>query len=171
VAAQKLEESYNESLRGGIQSYTLRTRLYQALAAPTSSAAIPFLADALKMAEPEGYIRTFVDEGRLLAPLLKAAVSQGICPDYATKLLDVIQDEQRTARLGQAPILSPREQEMLRLLARGLSSLDISRKLMISSSTARSHIRHVLEKLDSRSTLQAVSRARELKLIPYPVEC
>jgi LuxR family transcriptional regulator, maltose regulon positive regulatory protein len=55
-------------------------------------------------------------------------------------------------------ILSPRELEVLGLVARGLKNRDIARALFISESTAKVHVRHILEKLGVRSRAQAVSR-------------
>ena len=167
AAAAKLQAMYEETIRGGLQSYTIRIRLYQAFAAEDEDAALAFLADALSMAEPEGYIRTFVDEGTLLAPLLEKAISKGICPEYAARLLGIMQKE-RQAHLAveKKRLLSQRELEVLRLLAEGLANRQICQRLALSPNTAKTHIRHILEKLDSQSRLQAVVRARELKLIP-----
>jgi LuxR family maltose regulon positive regulatory protein len=165
-AAERLKELYEETVRGGRQSYTIRIRVYQALAADNEESALGFLADALTMAEPEGYIRTFVDEGKLLAPLLKKAVSKGITPDYATRLLDIFQTEQRRNLASyKTTALSARETEVLRLLAEGLANQEICDRLSVSANTAKTHIRHVLEKLDSKGRLQAVARARQMKLI------
>lgn len=166
AAAEKLQAMYEETMRGGQQSYTIRLRLYQALAAEDEASALDFLADALTMAEPEGYIRTFVDEGKLLAPLLERAIAEGITPEYATRLLGIIQREQQALLAAEKEkLLSRRELEILRLLAEGLANQQICQRLTLSQNTAKTHIRHILEKLDSQNRLQAVSRARELKLI------
>jgi LuxR family maltose regulon positive regulatory protein len=150
------------------------TRLCQALAAGTTELALGFLADIMVITEPEGYIRTFVDEGRLLAPLLRQAVARGIRPRYASRLLSVIEAEnrQRKIRRGELPassastsLLSERELDVLRLLATGISSRQIADRLTVSLNTANTHIRHIFEKLDSRNRVQAVARARELKLV------
>jgi LuxR family maltose regulon positive regulatory protein len=166
AAAEKLRSLYDETLRGGLQSYTIRIRLYQTMAADHEESALDFLMDALVMAEPEGYIRTFVDEGKLVGPLLKKVILKGICHEYAARLLDIIQKEQQgdTATRKDA-ILSRRELEVLRFLAEGLTSQQICQRLIVSPNTAKTHIRHILEKLNSRGRLQAVARARELKLI------
>ena len=167
TAAEKLQAMYEETVRGGMQSYTIRLRLYQALAAENEDSALAFLADALTMAEPENYVRTFVDEGKLVGPLLEKAIARGITPEYAARLLDIIRREQQ-ARLAaeKEKLLSRRELEVLRLLAAGLANREICQRLALSPNTAKTHIRHILEKLDSQSRLQAVARARELKLIP-----
>jgi DNA-binding NarL/FixJ family response regulator len=63
-------------------------------------------------------------------------------------------------RSTRAPdqVLSPREREVLELIARGLKNRDIARALYISDSTAKVHVRHVFEKLGVRSRAEAVSR-------------
>jgi LuxR family maltose regulon positive regulatory protein len=166
AAAERLRAMYEETMRGGQQSYTIRLRMYQALAAEDEDTALDFLADSLRMAEPEGYIRTFVDEGKLLAPLLERVIADGITPEYAARLLDIIQKEQQLNLAAEkAKLLSRRELEVLRLLAEGLANRQICQRLALSPNTAKTHIRHILEKLDSQSRLQAVARARELELI------
>ena len=72
----------------------IKTLVCQSLAASTPAEALAFLAEALTLGQPEGFIRTFVDEGRLLAPLLRKALSQGITPEYTGKLLNIIEAEE-----------------------------------------------------------------------------
>jgi LuxR family maltose regulon positive regulatory protein len=126
------------------------------------------------MAKPEGYIRIFVDEGKLLAPLLRKVLSRGITPEYTNKLLTIIEAEERQftsktiegipSALLPKP-LSERELEVLKLVADGLTNQQIADKLIISLSTAKSHVYHIFGKLNAKDRLQAVTRARELKLI------
>ena len=119
-----------------------------------------FLADALAIAEPEGYVRTFVDEGKLLGPLLKKTFARGISPEYAARLVDIIQNEQgRDLATAKGAVLSRKELEVLRLVADGLTSQEICEKLAVSPNTAKTHVRHILDKLDSRGRVQAVARA------------
>jgi LuxR family maltose regulon positive regulatory protein len=174
AAAEKLQRLYEKAVRADAQGFIIKIRVYQALATTTPTDALIFLADALTKGQPEGFIRTFVDEGRLLAPLLRNAVSQGITPEYTGKLLSIIEAEerQRRARKGEGSPVSPssglvsgRELEVLRLLAEGLSNQQIADKLIVSVSTAKTHIHHLFEKLNAKDRLQAVIRARELKLI------
>jgi len=126
------------------------------------------------MTEPEGYVRTFVDEGRLLAPLLRQAVLRGISRDYAGKLLTIIEAEERQRlaagreqdySLSARGLLSQRELEVLRLLAEGLSNKEVASRLIISRDTAKNHVHAILEKLDVRNRTQAVAKARDLKLL------
>ncbi len=168
AAAERLKTLYDEDIRGQLQGMAIKVRVCQALAADTTEFALRFLAEVMAITEPEGYIRTFVDEGRLLAPLLRYAITRGIFPDYASRLLTVIEAEEAlklSAVKEPQPLLSERELEVLRLVAAGLSSREIAGKLNVSLNTTNTHIRHIFEKLDSKSRVQAVAQARELKLI------
>ena len=166
-AADKLKELYDEVTQSGTQGLMIVYRLYQALAADNDELALEFLSDAMTMAEPEGYIRTFVDEGKLLKPLLQKALTEGITPEYTGKLLNIIEAEERMrkkARGGEIP-LSERELEILRLLAADVSNQQIAEMLTISLSTVKTHVHHILEKLDAKDRSQAVFYARELELM------
>jgi LuxR family transcriptional regulator, maltose regulon positive regulatory protein len=155
------------------QAWLIEARIYLALSASTPDEALTSLAEALALARPQGLVRTFVDEGVLLAPLLREAISRGIEPEYAARLLNIIEAEhrRRTSGGGMPPsppthgLLSERELEVLRLLAGGLSDRQIAENLFISLSTAKTHVRHILDKLDVRSRTQAIARARESDLI------
>ncbi len=147
--------------------------VYLALAAENQQQALGFLAEALKLGEPRGYIRSFIDERKLLKPLLLRAQSQGVSPGYTRKLLDTIDAEERQRQLSRraavsgrtADTLSEREVEILRLLAVGLSNRQLAEKLIISVGTAKTHVHNIFEKLDARTRTEAVARARDLKLI------
>jgi LuxR family transcriptional regulator, maltose regulon positive regulatory protein len=174
MATGLLKTLYNQAIQVGARGYAITIRVYQALATETSVDAVAYLSEALKWAKPEGYIRTFVDEGKLLLPLLREALSRGITPEYTTKLINIIEDEshrRRTLRvksgiyISNPALLSDREMEVLRLIATGLPNKKITQKLMITQNTLKTHIRHIFEKLDTKDRIQAITRARELKLI------
>ncbi|MBA7654020.1 HTH-type transcriptional regulator MalT [subsurface metagenome] len=166
-AAKELQVMYDNAVQAGARHSMIIYRVYQALAADTEESALEFLTDALTMAEPEGYIRTFIDEGRLLAPLLRKALSRGIMPDYAGKLLILIKAEERRRQKtkGAALLLSKRELEILRLLEKEFSNKQIADRLNISLSTVKTHVHSILEKMNARNRSQAVSQAREFELI------
>lgn len=172
-AAAQLRTIHENAIKAGAQGLAIGIRVCQALSSGTEDEAVTFLADALKNGEPEGYVRTFVDEGRLLAPLLRKAISQGITPDYAGKLLRIIEAEKRQSTLAQAPhlgakrsaVLSDRELEILRLLEAGLSNRQIAGQLVISVPTVKTHVHNIGRKLDASRRTQVLARARELKLV------
>ncbi len=167
AAAEKLRHLADKDTEAGGYGLLIWNRIYQALTADSAEEALVFLADALKRGEPEGYVRPFTQEGKLLAPLLRQAVRSGIEPEYARKLLTIIEAEEKRklATRRAPPLLSEREMDVLRLLAEGLSTREIASRLVISLSTAKNHIHHVLEKLNVPRRTQAVARARELKLL------
>ncbi len=140
------------------------------------------LSRALSLAEPEGYVRTFVDEGLQMATLLSEVLeaqqrsrldpSNRVPAHYLRKLLAAIEVEAAPIAAGrprsseQLPEpLSERELEVLALITAGKSNREIARKLFIEQSTVKTHIKNIYGKLDARSRTQAVSRARELDLI------
>ncbi len=136
-----------------------------------SAALIP-LEHALRLAEPEGYVRMFVDEGPAMADLLRAAAARGSMPAYTGKLLAAC-DAQGQEGIGEAPLstvlvsepLSERELEVLRLLRSELSGPEIARELVVAVSTVRTHTKTIYSKLNVNSRRAAVKRAAELDLI------
>lgn len=141
-------------------------------AAGKADQAVKLLAQTLLQAEPEGYTRIFLDEGRPMAALLHRALSRGVTPDYTSRLLASFPsiDQGHTPSPAHAPFsfdepLSERELEVLRLLATGASNQDIADKLSIALTTARKHVSNVSRKLGASNRTQAVSRGRDLGLL------
>jgi LuxR family maltose regulon positive regulatory protein len=137
--------------------------------------ALESLSRALTLAEPQGYVRLFLDEGQPMAELLRSAVSHNISPEYARKLLaafpkDVMSavsiDKELTvnAQILAEP-LSEREIEVLQLMAEGYKYKEIAERLVVSINTVRHHTRNVYGKLDVNNRTQAISRAKELNLL------
>jgi LuxR family maltose regulon positive regulatory protein len=134
--------------------------------------AVQLLLDALALAEPEGFIRTFVDEGRPMMQLLSAAAAQGLMPDYLGKLLSVCDAEHQYEATSSAPSvqllfepLSRREREVLQLIAEGCSNEDIAGRLVLAVSTVKGHNLKIFGKLQVQRRTEAVARARELGLL------
>jgi LuxR family maltose regulon positive regulatory protein len=132
-------------------------------------AALASLERALTLAEPEGYVRMFVDEGPRMAELLHAAVKKGIAPEYVRQLLSRISEPRKLDETPSvqhlAEPLSARELHVLRLLASDLDGPDIARELTVSLSTMRTHTRSIFNKLGVSSRRAAVRRAEELRLL------
>lgn len=131
------------------------------------SRALSTLADALTRAAPERYVRSFVDLGAAMAPLLREAVSQDITPDYAKGLLSALGVPEEMSGPPQPLIepLSDRELEVLALVAEGLSNREVGHRLHIAESTVKSHLNHVYGKLAVDNRTQAAAKARALNLI------
>jgi LuxR family maltose regulon positive regulatory protein len=130
--------------------------------------AMDALERALSLAEPEGYVRVFLDHGPSMAELLRHAGSQGMMPAYVTRLLSEF-----GARAGEAPAreqpliepLSERELEVLRQLATGQSNDEMAAALVIATGTVKRHLNNIFGKLNVQNRTQCVARARELHLI------
>jgi LuxR family maltose regulon positive regulatory protein len=145
--------------------------------------ALSSLEQALSLAEPEGYVRVFVDEGPPMAELLREAQQHGIAPEYIAKLLAAFPEAQSAKRRAQnndtpalrdrslepsSALIEPltaRELDVLRLLAAGASNGAIAEALIISIGTAKKHVNNILAKLDVRSRTQAALWAREHGLL------
>ena len=166
-AAEQLRNSYESASTAGWGYGLVAVRVLQALSANAPKAGHEFLGDALRRAEPEGYIRTFVDAGIGLIPLLEDIAREGITPDYIGRILTAFGSKIRLPA-AQAPLiaepLSEREIEVLRLVAAGLSNREIAGRLYISPGTAKTHVHHLCGKLGVRNRTEAATRAKELGL-------
>ena len=129
-----------------------------------TTAALGTLERALTEAEPEGYVRLFIDEGQPMATLLKEAARRDVVPAYYI-------DELLAAGAGPAvrvpkkqgliEPLSERELDVLRLLGSDLSGPDIARELLVSINTMRTHTKSIYTKLGVNNRRAAVRRAQE----------
>lgn len=138
----------------------------RALAAGTQSAALAFLQEALLMAQPEGFIRTFVEAGPGLVPLLREAARLGHAPAYVGQILLACKPAAtQSAGLPPAESLSDRELEVLRLVTAGLSNREIARQLVVSPGTVKTHIHHICGKLGVRNRTEAAMRAKVMDLV------
>ncbi len=135
-------------------------------------AALAVLQRALQLAEPEGYVRVFVDEGLSMSAMLAAALTREITPVYTQKLIAAFHTEQALQPPASAqPLIEPlseRELEILRLVAEGLSNREISERLFITLSTVKGHNRNIFDKLQVKRRTEAVARGLELGLIDPP---
>jgi LuxR family maltose regulon positive regulatory protein len=178
-AMELLERLLQAAEEGGRMGSVIEILMLQALAheaqGDSPSALVP-LERALTLAEPEGYVRIFVDEGRPMAQLLSEAAARGIMPDYTARLLAIFEAEKQKSKDRSYPPpalpvqslvepLSQRELEVLQLIAQGLSNREISERLFLAVITVKGHNRNIFRKLQVRRRTEAIARARELGLL------
>jgi LuxR family maltose regulon positive regulatory protein len=167
-AAQYLAKSYEKSAQNGWGYAMIATRALQSLSATEIKTAVDFLEDGLQSAHPEGFIRTFVDLGKPLKPLLEEIIRRKVMTDYAEKILLALNDKTAKTRFGQSFLIEPlsqRELDVLRLMAAGLTNREIAKKLVISTGTAKTHVHNICGKLEVRNRTEAAARALELNLV------
>jgi LuxR family maltose regulon positive regulatory protein len=138
--------------------------------------AVEVLERALLLAEPEGFIRLFVDEGEPLRLLLldyraqlkgQSGVKQYLL-DYANRLLAALPLSGSQPMPQLDPLFDPlseRELEVLRLVADGASNREIAATLFLAVPTVKKHVSNIMSKLNASSRTQAVSEARILGLL------
>jgi LuxR family maltose regulon positive regulatory protein len=130
-------------------------------------AAVASLQRAVTLAEPEGYVRIFADEGPPVVPLLRAIAKRGTAPGYVRRLLAAVSKTGDSTPASQKLIepLSARELDVLRLLGTDLDGPEIARELVVSLNTVRTHTRNIYAKLGVNNRRAAVRRAHELGLL------
>ena len=168
-ASRLLERLLRAAEEGQRTGSVIEILVLQALARQARDdipAALASLRRALTLAEPEGYVRIFADEGPPMASLLRAAAKQAIARNYVRRLLAAVnQTEDGTpASQGLIEPLSERELDVLRLLGTDLGGPDIARELVVSLNTVRTHTKNIYAKLGVNNRRAAVRRARELNL-------
>jgi LuxR family maltose regulon positive regulatory protein len=173
---QELGETAETAGRTGDLIEILALQALALWAGQEKERAVRILAGALALAEPEGYVRTFVDEGPEMAELLSEALEARqrgrldppVPPYYLRKLLAATERD-ATGRARPATDLpeplSERELEVLALIAAGKSNRRIATELFVSVGTVKTHLNNAYRKLGVHSRTQAVARARELNLI------
>ncbi|MEA2576711.1 MAG: hypothetical protein QOD78_299 [Chloroflexota bacterium] len=155
---------------GGRTGSVIEILVMQALARRARNdmpGALASLERAAALAEPEGYVRVFADEGAVMARLLKTATNQRDASSYLRRLLAATVTPAARGPVDQPLIepLSERELDVLRLLESELDGPNIARELTVSLATVRTHTRNVYAKLGVNDRRAAVRRATELGLL------
>jgi LuxR family maltose regulon positive regulatory protein len=130
--------------------------------------ALSMLGRALAVAEPEGYLRLFLDEGAPLLSLLHHASTHQLTPGYVLTLLEAAGQQvrptpHRSSVLGE--LLTKREREVLRLLVEGASNREIAEHLVLSVNTVKKHVFNLCSKLNVQSRAQAIAKVRALNIL------
>ncbi len=172
-----------------IESLVLQARAYQTR--HDDRQALAALAEAVRLAEPAGYIRIFADEGGPMAALLAQLRDQerrrGPTPYLDTLLAAFPRHRQETGRAGDQDLinlsravsvspglrvsqtlvepLSARELEVLHLMARGGSNQEIAEELVLALNTVKRHVSNIIAKLGAANRTQAVAQGRALGLL------
>ena len=156
---------------GGRTGSVIEILVLQALAhqarGETATALVP-LRRALELAEPQNYVRIFVDEAPAMTALLEKAAERGTVGQYAQRLLTghpATTPPRQNAATSLIEPLSDRELDVLRLLATDLGGPDIARELVVSLHTVRTHTKNIYAKLGVNNRRAAVRRATELDLL------
>ncbi len=136
------------------------------------------MAEAIRLAAPELFIRPFLDHGIQVAPLLTLVLhteNLAVEPQtFVREVLRMLDNAYRTPpplskagllSLSIAASISTREQEVLRLVSAGLSNKEIAARLSLSNSTVKTHLANIYLKLGVNSRIQAVAQAQVLKLV------
>ena len=172
-----LENLHRSADQSGFTGWVLEILALKALILQVqgqTQQALAALGQSLALAEPEGYVRLFISLGEPMARLLaRVSAHTTASPAYMQKLLAARTSGQPAAvwpnlsgqRQPLIDPLSPREQEVLGLLAAGASNQQIATQLVITLNTAKRHVKHILAKLAATNRTQAVARARELHLL------
>jgi LuxR family transcriptional regulator, maltose regulon positive regulatory protein len=163
----------------------LATALVQQARGDTTHACAAVL-QALILAEPGGYLRTFVDAGPALVPALALACDQlahipvptpGIgIGAYAQRVLAACQADwpaqpvpenvhAETVSAAPGPRISPRERDLLECIVAGMANKEIARQLGLTPGTVKWYLAELYAKLDVCSRTQALARARALGLL------
>lgn len=126
------------------------------------------LEHAVELAEPEGYVRVFADEGAPMARLMRRMSTRSPASEYVRRLLDALGESANI----DLPIahnlivpLSQRELEVLRLIVEGATNKEIAHELVLTVNTVKRHISNIFGKLHVSNRAQAIARARELNLL------
>jgi LuxR family maltose regulon positive regulatory protein len=170
---QCLEEFLNGKELPGARINIQKLRCLELHARKQMEDALDELEDCLRLAEPGGYLRAFVDEGEPMRALLGALKRRREkrpqnpggerLATYLERLLAAFQTPLRIHHTGA--ILSSREFELLSLISAGRSNMEIATELVISLGTVKRHTFNIFNKLDVKNRTEAVSKARELGLL------
>jgi LuxR family maltose regulon positive regulatory protein len=164
--------------RMGLVADLISIGILQAAAAEAAgdpAAARSALAEAVRLAAPGGYVRRFVDDGAAVARLLPDV--RRAAPAFVDQVIAALEPRglesrragSRALLVGERgellEMLTGRELDVVRLLARGATNAEIADGLSMSPGTARWHVGNILSKLGARNRTEAMARVLKLGLV------
>jgi LuxR family maltose regulon positive regulatory protein len=126
------------------------------------------LEHALELAEPEGYVRVFADEGTPMARLLYRMLTRSPASNYVRRLLEALGKPASIEMPVASNLIEPlsqRELEVLRLIVEGATNKEIANELVLTVNTVKRHISNIFGKLHVSNRVQAIAQARQLNLL------
>lgn len=178
INAEKVIKSFlpiverSDSIDRLIRTLILHSRVLQGFG--DTEKAISRLTHALELAQPRGYLRTFIDAGEGIAKLLFQCAQQGIHKQFCLEILEAFPTDSKTiypiksdsSSESIVESLSQREIEVLQLIAEGCTNQQIAEELIVSLSTVKTHARNIFGKLGVKNRTEAVAKARLFGLLP-----
>ncbi len=183
AALQRLEPVLQRATTGQRWGHVIEIRLLQALAhqmLDEEPQALAALAEAVRLGEPEGYLRSFVEEGESMAVLLHKLQEKQRTVGATPYLDHVLAAFPKPSQMSPSPSkrmakqiqsqplqepLSERELQVIQIMKKGASNQEIAQELVIVVDTVKRHVSHIFAKLGAQNRVQAVRRAQELGLL------
>ena len=164
------ERLYKQAVEAGQIGLVIEIQIIKALAfqgKKDTESAVVALESALRLGQPEGYVRIFLDEGEAMTRLLCQVQS---LRRFMLCICSVVYDRQKlkhgtTVHAGFSQSLTSRELEVLKYIEAGCSNQEIAAQLVISITTVKRHISNIYGKLGVKSRTQAVAIGKELRIV------
>lgn len=178
-AANLLQSLRNRCLKRGLADLVLQIDILQSAtlhAMNQRETAVALLKKTLAFAETEGYLRPFINDSKLIAPILRFIADRSSDTPAAGNIEKIL-ILSNLSRHGADPVrkcdgrgqgaLTQREIEILEWVAQGFQNKEIARNAFIAVSTVKSHIRHIMTKLNATTRIQMVVKAKEIGILPH----
>jgi LuxR family maltose regulon positive regulatory protein len=171
LAVYEKTNKVQNNTRQLIDILLLQSMVYQKQS--QSDKALTTLTHAFSLAEPGGVIWPFLELGPEMAGLLVRLRQNGVAQKYIARILAAFPDDTKVGKHLQMASgvdsslveqLTPRELDVLALLARGLTNKEIAQQLVITPGTVRQHTNNLYKKLKVNNRLQAVAKASDLEI-------
>jgi ATP/maltotriose-dependent transcriptional regulator MalT len=153
-------------LGNAIHILAVQAIVYHAQGQPVQ--AFAKLEHAMELAEPEGYVRVFVDEGAPMARLLRRMLTRSSASKYIRRLLEALGEPTNVDMPVATNLIEPlsqRELEVLRLIVEGATNREIADELVLTVNTVKRHISNIFGKLHVSNRAQAIAQARALNIL------